>query len=252
MSSPTRLRCRIRNPAYHFRARVGESYTGGVRIWTYSWKAILLAAMLAAVPVYAQDNSAVEIDRNVSQNGSEVNQNPASTPGSVAQPADPDQYDSAINPNTIDGSARFADLDQFVTNDDVYQSPIGALLQHNCVQLATRQLVCGLAVLEVRPGSAAAMAGIRPYSGLVHTLLGATVVGASMFFPPAFAAIGLVDNNHVGEKFDLIIGVDGRRVHAISDFQSALAEARLGDILYVTIVRNGKRLQLPIRVTAQN
>jgi hypothetical protein len=249
MSSSTRGRCRIHKLAYHFCARMREIYTGGVGTWAAGSATILLVAVLAAGAVHAQDNSAVEIERNVSQNGSGVVENPAKAPASAAQPADPDQYDSQTNPNTVDGSARFADLDQFIANDDVYQSPIGALLQHNCVELTTRQVACGLAVLEVRPGSAAAMAGIRPYSGLVHTLLGATVVGASMFFPPAFAAIGLVENNHVGERFDLIIGVDGHRVRGIADFQGAIAEARVGDILYVTIVRDGKRLQLPIRVT---
>jgi hypothetical protein len=214
--------------------------------------AITLAAILAATAVYAQDKSAVELD---SQNRIGVIDNAAGAPDSNNAPAQPDadQYDDQTNPQAAaDGGATFADMDQFITNDDVYQSPIGALLEHNCVDLATGQMACGLAVLEVRPGSPAAMAGIRPYSGLVHTLIGATVVGAAMVFPPAFAAIGLVDNTHVGEAFDLIIGVDGQRIRANSDFQRAIAEVRYGDVIYVTIVRQGKRLHLPIRFTEQS
>lgn len=223
---------------------------GGARIRLARAATVVLAAILAASAVYAQDKSTIEVDP---QNRTQVIDNavPDST-NSPAAPSNSDQYNDETNPQAADGGAAFADMDQFVTNDDVYQSPIGALLQHNCVDLVPRQLACGLAVLEVRPGSPAAIAGMRPYSGLVHTLLGATVVGVAMVFPPAFAAIGLVDNNHVGEAFDLIIGVDGQRVRAISDFQRALSQARLGDVLYVTIVRQGKRLQLPVRLTEQN
>ncbi len=89
----------------------------------------------------------------------------------------------------------------------------------------------------------------RPYSGLVHTLLGAGVVSASMFFPPAFAALGIVDHSHVGESFDLMIGLDGQRIHKIPDFQDALSKVRFGDVIYLTIVRGGKRLQIAMRVT---
>jgi hypothetical protein len=226
---------------------------GGARTRIVRAAAIILAVMLAASAVYAQDKSAAELD---SQNGTRVIENAAGAADSNNAPAaqpDSDQYDDETNPQAAaDGGATFADMDQFVTNDDVYQSPIGALVQHNCVKLVTKQMACGLAVLEVRPGSPAAIAGMRPYSGLVHTLLGATVVGVAMVFPPAFAAIGLVDNNHVGEAFDLIIGVDGQRIHAISDFQRAISEVRLGDVIYVTVVRQGKRLQLPVRFTEQS
>src|SRR5579862_3431139 len=74
------------------------------------------------------------------------------------------------------------DADEFMTYDDVYQSPIGAVLQHDCTRLISRQVACGLAVLEVRAGGPAAAAGLRNYSGLVHTLMGATVMGAGMVF----------------------------------------------------------------------
>jgi S1-C subfamily serine protease len=176
-------------------------------------------------------------------NEAEVNPNQSAGTDESAPQSAPQ---AAAYPDANSGS--FADLNQFVPSDDVFQSPIGALLQRNCSQLTKGPWACGLAVLEIRPGSPAALAGLRPYSGLVHTLLGASIVGAGMAFPPAIAALGLVEQSHVGEKFDLIIAVDGERIRSIPDFQSAVPEIRLGDILYLTVFRAGKRLQIPIRI----
>jgi hypothetical protein len=157
----------------------------------------------------------------------------------------------SVRDNGEGGPPKLSNLDEFVSNDDTYESLVGALLQHNCTELTDRQVVCGLAVLEVRPGSAAVAAGVRPYSGLGHTLLGAAVVSAAMVFPPAIAGLGFVEQSHVGESFDLIIGVDGHRIRSIPDFEDATADVRGGDMLYLTVIRGGKRLQIPVRVTRQ-
>ncbi len=156
-----------------------------------------------------------------------------------------------VQDNEEGGPPKLANLDEFVSNDATYESPVGALLQHNCTALADRQIACGLAVLEVHPGSAAAAAGMRPYSGLGHTLLGAAVVSAAMVFPPAIAGLGFVEETHIGESFDLIIGVDGHRIRSISDFQAAASDIRIGDLIYLSLVRNGKRLQIPAKITRQ-
>ena len=190
------------------------------------------------VPSDAPDsNPDTDTEANPNQSGSVETPDPEQAPAAGQTAADPDGE-----------AGQFADMDQFVSNDDVYESPIGALLQRNCARLAHGQLACGLAVLEIRPGGAAAKAGIRPYSGLVHTLLGAGVMGTAMIFPPAIAALGLVEQSHVGEKYDLIIGVDGQRIRRIRDFQNAISEARFGDIIYVTVLRASKRLQIPMRI----
>jgi S1-C subfamily serine protease len=73
-----------------------------------------------------------------------------------------------------------------------------------------------------------------------------------MVFPPAIAALGLVEQSHVGETYDLILGVDGQRIRRISDFQDAVSDARLGDIIYVTVLRAGKRLQIPMRIAQRD
>jgi S1-C subfamily serine protease len=118
--------------------------------------------------------------------------------------------------------------------------------------LTQAQVACGLAVLEVHPRSAAAAAGIRPYSGLGHTLLGASVVSAAIVFPPAIGALSIVERSRTGESFDLIIGVDGQRIRYIPDFQAAIFNLRDGDVIYLTLVRDGKRLQLPMRIAQRS
>ena len=221
---------------------------------------ILTSALLTASLARAQDDNqagaeggdsgqgntvVVTPDSSDSNQDSEAEVNPNQSGGMDESPS-PSAPQAAAYPDANSGS--FADLNQFLPSDDVLQSPLGALLQRNCSQLTKGPLACGLAVLEIRPGSPAALAGLRPYSGLVHTLLGASIVGAGMAFPPAIAALGLVEQSHVGEKYDLIIAVDGVRIRTISDFQNAVPEIRVGDVLYLTVIRQGKRLQIPMRI----
>ncbi len=246
--------------------------------------AILLASVLAICAARAQDRSGTEAAGNDSSGASSISEIPPAIRDSdpfaktgAANPndanaekdangdADDDQAarmgengdgeppagGQGVRDNEEGGPPKLANLDEFVSNDDTYESPVGALLQHNCTELTDRQPVCGLAVLEVRPGSAALAAGIRPYSGLGHTLLGAAVIGAAMVFPPAIAGLGFVEETHVGESFDLIIGVDGHRIRNISDFQDAISDLRIGDVIYLTVVRSGKRLQIPAKISWQ-
>jgi hypothetical protein len=152
------------------------------------------------------------------------------------------------NPDRFGSDDRIGSDDQFAgNNDDADESPVGALLQHNCAELSDGHVACGLAVLEVRAGSPAAEAGLRPYSGLVHHLLGAATIMAAMAFPPIIAGMGLVEQRHVGEAYDLIIGVDGYRIRSNDDFRQAIADARINDVIYLTVVRRGTRLQIPVR-----
>lgn len=216
--------------------------------------AILLAVALGAIPVYAQETSTIEVGKNRAQEENRTIEIPGPGAGSNDQAAEQEDEDGDVPEQspTTDHQTNFADIDQFSSGDDFYQSPIGALLQCNCAELKSGQTACGLAVLEIHPGSPAAIAGLRPYSGLGHTLLGATVVGASMVFPPAFAAMGLVEHTHFGEAYDLIIGVDGHRIRGFPDFLRAISEVRMGDVLYLTIIRHGARLQIPVRFPDQS
>lgn len=138
-------------------------------------------------------------------------------------------------------------LQDFI-NQGMDESPLGVELREDCSRLASNERVCGLAVLDVRKNSPAANAGIKPYTALAHDLLDGASVAAALVFPPAIIAVAVIDQSSIGESFDLVIGVDGRRVRHILDFEDLTSNVRPGDILYLTIVRNGKRMQIPVHL----
>jgi hypothetical protein len=209
---------------------------------------LLLVAILAAAGARAQDGPDAGGAGNQPHGSSRIVEIPASPSGNWNDNA-PAGIEDGLH--DAQGGPHLSNLDEFTGYDDTYESPIGAVLQRNCAELSGKQTVCGVAVLEVRPHSAAAAAGLKPYSGLVHTLLGAAVVGSAMVFPPAIAGLDLVEQSHVGESFDLIIGVDGQRIRSLSNFQDATSNIGVGDVLYLSVVRSGKRLQIPVRITRQ-
>lgn len=157
---------------------------------------------------------------------------------------DPQQLDDAVQ---SDVPPHVYSLQDFI-NQGMEESPLGIELREDCSRLESHERVCGLAVLDVRKGSPAAGAGIKPYTALAHDLLDGASVAAALVFPPAIIAVAVIDQSGIGETFDLVIGVDGRRVRHILDFQDLTSNVRPGDILYLTIVRSGKRLQIPVHV----
>ncbi len=140
-------------------------------------------------------------------------------------------------------------LQDFVSQG-IDDSPLGIELREDCTKLRTHQKVCGLAVLDVRNGSPAERAGVKRYTALTHDLLDGASVAAALVFPPAIVAVAVIDQSGIGESFDLVIGVDGRRVRHILDFQDLTSNVRPGDTVYLTIVREGKRIQLPLQIPA--
>ncbi len=167
-----------------------------------------------------------------------------SNPDANQDPQDPQQLDDSVQ---ADVPPHVYSLQDFI-NQGMDESPLGVELREDCSKLESNEQVCGLAVLEVRKGSPAANAGIKPYTALAHDLLDGATVAAALVFPPAIIAVAVIDESSIGEAFDLVIGVDGRRVRHILDFEDLTTNVRPGDILYVTIVRSGKRLQLPVHI----
>jgi S1-C subfamily serine protease len=102
----------------------------------------------------------------------------------------------------------------------------------------------------VRSGSPADQAGIKRYTALTHDLLDGASVAAALVFPPAIVAVAVIDQSGIGETFDLVIGVDGRRVRHILDFEDLTSNVRPGDTVYLTVVRAGKRVQVPVQIPA--
>jgi S1-C subfamily serine protease len=85
----------------------------------------------------------------------------------------------------------------------------------------------GLLVQEVTPGSPAQQGGIRGARQLV-----------------------VIGNAQVGVGGDLIIAVEGRPVDRQDAISRALSRKRAGDMLDLTIVRDGRKMDLKVRLGA--
>jgi hypothetical protein len=142
-------------------------------------------------------------------------------------------------------------LQQF-DNDGELSTPFGMQLREAKRTLKSGEDADGLLITAVQKGSPAAAAGLHPYSHVVHdALAGAAMVGAMVpFGQAAILLIPVLDIMQVGESYDMIIGVDGSRVTNFLDFQDRMRDLQPGEIIYLSVVRNGKRLQVTLPVTA--
>jgi len=178
----------------------------------------------------------------------EQDQNQNASDGAGAPDAAPDQP-QADDATQADLPPHVYSLQDFI-NQGMDDSPLGIELREDCTKLQTHEKICGLAVLDVRNGSPADKAGVKRFTALTHDLLDGASVAAALVFPPAIVAVAVIDQSGIGETFDLVIGVDGRRVRHILDFQDLTSNVRPGDTVYLTIVRAGKRVQLPVQIPA--
>lgn len=102
----------------------------------------------------------------------------------------------------------------------------------------------GLLVVGVKKGSPAAEAGLHAYDATKHDMITGVAMAGAMFFPPAILLIPALDYSAIGESYDLIIGVDGARVRNFLDYQDRTRDAQPGETIYLSVVRDGKRLQM--------
>jgi hypothetical protein len=138
-------------------------------------------------------------------------------------------------------------LSQYMSQDSV-TSPIGFELREARRKLSNGEEADGLLIVDVKKGSPAADAGLHGYARAAHNVLtGAAIVG-SMFFPPAILLVPALDYTQIGESYDMIIGVDGSRVANFLDFEDRTRDLQPGELIYLSIVRNGRRMQISIPV----
>jgi hypothetical protein len=80
-------------------------------------------------------------------------------------------------------------------------------------------------------------------------LAGLAVTG-SIVFPPAMILLPVLASLQIGRDGDLIIAVDGSRVSNVLDFEDDIRGAQPGEIVYLTILRAGARLQVRVLIPA--
>jgi hypothetical protein len=133
--------------------------------------------------------------------------------------------------------------------DEVETSWLGLSLSRDRRKLKSGGYASGLVIIAVQANSPAAKAGLQPLlEGKVRTAAEIATLGAGMVFPPAMVGVAIIRSIQLDESYDMIIGVDGDRITNIADFEDHLRIVQPGQIVYLNIVRNGMRLQVPVSI----
>ncbi len=141
-------------------------------------------------------------------------------------------------------------LQQFDSEGEL-STPFGMQLREARRTLKSGEEADGLLITAVEKGSPAAAVGLHAYKHNVHdALTAAAMVGAVFSGGLAVVVIPALDYMQVGESYDLIIGVDGSRVTNFIDFQDRMRDLQPGEVIYLSVVRDGKRLQVTMPVPA--
>ncbi|MGA6974473.1 MAG: PDZ domain-containing protein [Candidatus Binatus sp.] len=149
------------------------------------------------------------------------------------------------------------DLGEQLESEGELSTPLGMQLREAQRRLKSGEEAKGLLITAVVENSPAAAIGLRAYRHGVHDLLtGGAKVGALLLFlmvPGGQFAILLepaIDSSQVAESYDMIIGVDGFRVISFLDFQDQMRDLQPGELIYLSVVRDGERVQLTMPVPA--
>ncbi len=198
----------------------------------------------AEAPAAATDDGSqtAEIPPAVNEPSSGGDEEPGST-ASGRQAPDYDPLNPPPPPAVPDVHSLREFLDQMTET-----SPLGVELREEQSKLKTGERVSGLAIVSVIAGSPADRAGLRSYSGATHAVLEGMSMAAALVFPPAIIALSIIDQAHIGESYDLIIGVDGRRVGNLIEFEDQMRVVKPGQIVYLSLIRDGARLQIAVNL----
>jgi S1-C subfamily serine protease len=156
-------------------------------------------------------------------------------------------YEARQDPQLIE--PQLHSLQEFIDEGDGI-SPLGMEVQEERRKLASGEEADGLLIVAVTPNSPAAHAGLHGNQTRTHDVLTGAAVAAAMFFPPAILLMPLMGQIHLAESYDMIIGVDGSRVTNMLDFEDRMRDVQPGEIVYLSVVRNGNRVQIPVNVPA--
>jgi hypothetical protein len=179
-------------------------------------------------------------------NSVEASQQQPPSPALEAQP-----YDAS---NDV---ARYReDQNEQLESEGELSTPFGMQLREARRRLNSGEEADGLLITAVEKDSPAAAVGLHAYNHRVHdALTGVAIAGAVvLLLVPggqfAYLLIPVLDSSQIGESYDMIIGVDGTRVMNFLHFQDRMTDLQPGELIYLSVVRNGKRVQVTMPVPA--
>lgn len=122
-------------------------------------------------------------------------------------------------------------------------------------RLGSGQVLSGLVVTSVDQWGIGYTGGIRgPHIQIsrASAQLGVIVfvVGAAAIFPPAMLGIPLLAKMPSPKISDVIVAVDAERIRDVSELGDYLRNSKAGETLYLTIIRDGRRVQLGVPIPA--
>jgi S1-C subfamily serine protease len=124
-------------------------------------------------------------------------------------------------------------------------SPLGIDVRADRRKLKSGEEKLGLLVVAVADGGPAAKAGLRGVHRRLKNALEVASVAGAFFFPPAALLVPVLESTPAGESYDLIVAVDGYRVNDLLDFEDCMRDVKPGEIIYLSLIRDGVRMQLP-------
>ncbi len=169
-------------------------------------------------------------------------------PSANGAPEDPVvNYQQAQSPPPYDAGLN----EQYMMEDENDLPLLGVEVRIDRRKLKSGELVSGLLVLGVSPGSPAAVAGLQGFSHKMTSAVETVAMAAAMVLPvaaPAAMIVPVLESSHVGEHYDLIVAIDGNRVTNLVDLQDAVRDAQPGETMYLSVIRDGKRMQVPVKL----
>ena len=196
---------------------------------------------IAEIPPASSSNSADASQQQQQQQSSAADSQSSNESSEVARYQ---EEQSGLPPEQL------RSLQQFDSEGEL-STPFGMQLREARRTLKSGEEADGLLVTAVEKGSPAAAVGLHAYTHNVHdALTAAAMVGAVFSGGLAVVVIPALDYMQVGESYDMIIGVDGSRVTNFLDFQDRMRDLQPGEVIYLSVVRNGKRLQVTMPVPA--
>lgn len=156
-------------------------------------------------------------------------------------------YQRAQNPPPYDAGL----AEQLMMEDENDLPLLGIDVRLDERKLKSGESISGLLIVAVDPGSPAATAGLKGFQHKITSAVETVAMAAAMVFPlaaPAAMLVPVLESSHVGEHYDLIVGVDGYRVRNLLDLQDAVRDVQPGQTVYLSILRDGKRLPVAVKL----
>ena len=176
-----------------------------------------------------------------------------SVDASQQQPPSP-ALESQPSDESSDVARYREDESEQLESEGELSTPFGMELREARRTLKSGEEANGLLITAVEKNSPAATVGLHAYSHGVHdALTGVAMAGALVLFMIpggqfAILLIPVLGSMQVGESYDMIIGVDGSRVSNFLDFEDRMHDLQPGELVYFSVVRNGKRMQVAVPV----